>query len=180
MTGKPLYIPVVMLILAVIIVGAIMSFPIFNSNISKEATSNSVKYHGEVCVWVNDKLIGCNHNLITNTGKDIVYYALTGTTKNVNQIAIANNTVPQSALDTSLQGEWTTCGLAKGTVDTTVRNNYGNWTMSKLWTVTCDNVIINATGLYTSDNELFAETTIPTHTLYANDQLRISWTIWVS
>jgi hypothetical protein len=180
MAEKPLYLSMVMLILAVIIVGAIVFFPIFNNNINKQITKEGIKYHGEVCFWVNDKLIGCNHNLITNTGKDIVYYALTGTTKNVNQIAVANNTVPQSASDTYLQGEWTRCGLVRGAADTIVKNNYGNWTLSKLWTITCDNVIINATGLYTSDNELFAETTLPTYTLYTSDQLRISWTIWVS
>ena len=166
------------ILIPLIIAGMLIAFPKFPRN--NEEVSSGFKYHGEVCAWVNDKLIGCNHNLITNAGKDIVYYALTGSLRNVTYIAVANNTVAQSASDTSLQGEWTTCGLAKGPADSIVRNDYGNWTITKSWTVTCDNVIVNATGLYDATGTLFAETTIPIHYLYSTDVLRISWTIWVS
>jgi hypothetical protein len=179
MAKRPLYLPVAMLILWIVTVGAIVALPLFQKNRNIEA-SGGLKYHGEVCVWVNDKLVGCNHNIITNGGKDVVYYALTGSLQNATYIAVANNTVAQSAADTSLQGEWTTCGLAKGPADSIVKNNYGNWTITKSWTVTCDNVIVNATGIYNATGPLFAETTIPTHYLYSTDVLRISWTIWVS
>jgi len=167
-------------LISLVILGAIIAIPLLIKNNSLQPISNGINYHGEVCVWINEELVGCNRNLIVNSGKDLVYYALTGTTVNVNQMAVANRTTPLNPSDTSLQGEWTTCGLARGTVDTIVRNGYGNWTLSKLWTITCDNVIINATALYASDNTLFAEATIPTHTLYESEQLRISWTIWVS
>jgi hypothetical protein len=179
MTKRPLYLPITVLILWIVTVGAIVALPLFQKNKNIESSSG-LKYHGEVCAWVNDKLVGCNHNLITNAGKDIVYYALTGSLQNATYIAVANNTVPQSPSDTALQGEWTTCGLAKGPADSIVRNGYGNWTITKSWTVTCDNVIVNATGLYNATGPLFAETTIPLHYLYSTDILRISWTIWVS
>jgi hypothetical protein len=166
------------ILIPLVIAGMLIAFPKFPRN--NEEVSSGFKYHGEVCAWVNDKLIGCNHNLITNAGKDVVYYALTGSLQNATYIAVANNTVAQSASDTALQGEWTTCGLAKGPAESIVRNGYGNWTITKSWTVTCDNVIVNATGLYNATGPLFAETTIPLHYLYSSDILRISWTIWVS
>jgi hypothetical protein len=115
-------------------------------------------------------------------GKDLVKTALgTGSATPITKIAVANNTVAQSAADTSLQGEWTTCGLAAAT-GTYVSAGTGAWNITYQWTSTCDNVIVNATGLYnaTGTNQLFAETTFTTVTLQTNDKLNVTWGLTVS
>jgi hypothetical protein len=144
-------------------------------------TGENLKYTGVACVYKNDQLIGCYHNLITNNGKNLIKQDMMGTaTVTLNQIAIANNTVAQSASDTTLQGEWTTCGLAKAT-GTLTDIGVGNWSINYQWTSTCNNAIVNATGIYDSvSNTLFAETTFPTTTLQANDKINITYYTWVS
>jgi hypothetical protein len=99
----------------------------------------------------------------------------------LDQLALANNTVAQSASDTNLQGEWTTCGLARAT-GTLTSINTGNWSISYQWTSTCDNVIVNATGIYntTASGNLFAETTFATTTLQTNDKINVTYYTWVS
>jgi hypothetical protein len=101
----------------------------------------------------------------------------------VNVIGVANNTVTQAATDTVLQGEWTTCNMGRATgtyVEET--GSYGNWTIVNTFTSSCDNVRVNATGLYnnTVGNWLFAEDTFTNVDLQTNDQLQITWYIWVT
>lgn len=163
-----------------------------NLNIQNSQEINkgvSINYKGYVCAYVKHKgsdwqLVGCNHNLITNAGKDYIENALAhgGSIANVTVIAVANNTVAQSATDTSLQGEWTTCGLARAQANEFTDNGYGNWSIAYTWTVTCDDVIVNATGLYTNEATptLFAETTLPKSILYNTDNYKVTWTISVS
>lgn len=143
------------------------------------------KYKGYVCVYAKHngiwQKIGCNHNILVNSGKDMILDRLAhGNLDNITYIAVANNTVAQSESDTSLQGEWTTCGLSRTQANEFTKNDIGNWSIAYTWTVTCDNVIVNATGLYNSTGTLFAETTIPTHTFYDGDNLRVEWQISVS
>ena len=142
-----------------------------------------LKYHSNVCVYVNGELVSCQHNLLTNAGKNAIKDRL-GSPGNLNvfdYIALANNTVAQSATDTALQGEWTTCGLSR-TQGTFASEGVGNWSITAIFTSSCDDVIVNATGLYnaTSGGTLFAETTFPTRTLYDGDSIQIKWYIWVT
>ena len=168
----------------VVLVSTVIFFLPFSDS---SVVSEKIKYKGFVCAEVKRgnssewELVGCNHNLITNTGKDMVMAMLVyGGQSNVTYIAVANNTVPQSASDTSLQGEWTTCGLERQPANEVTINDIGNWSIAYTWTVTCDNVIVNATGLYNSTGGLFAETTLPQTYLYNTDQLKVTWTLIVS
>jgi len=143
----------------------------------------SLKYHANVCIYHNNQLVACRENLLTNAGKDAIKDRL-GSPGNLNvfdYIAVANNTQPQSTTDTALQGEWTTCGLAR-TQGTFASEGIGNWSITAVFSSTCDNVIVNATGLYnaSSGGVLFAETTFPTRTLYNGDSIQIKWYIWVT
>jgi hypothetical protein len=145
-------------------------------------TSENLKYTGVACVYKNDQLIGCYHNLITNRGKDLIKIDMMGTgAVTLDQLALANNTVAQSASDTNLQGEWTTCGLARVT-GTLTSIGTGNWSISYQWTSTCDNAIVNATGIYntTFSGNLFAETTFATTTLMNGDKINVTYYTWVS
>jgi len=160
----------------------VMGVAMINSKHSPEASESQLfTYRAMVCAYKNNELIGCNHNILVNTGKDMILDALAhGGFGNVTYIAVANNTVRQAVTDTSLQGEWTTCGLARAMANEFTRNDYGNWTIAYTWTVSCDGVYINATGLYNATGTLFAEATLPLSILYSHDSYRIAWTISVS
>ena len=168
------------LILPLLVIPAIIIVMLVNNSNFSLNQKDFIKYKGVVCIYKNNELVGCNHNLLVNSGKDMILNALArGGLGNITTIAVANNTVAQAATDTSLQGEWTTCGLARAQANEFTRNGYGNWTIAYTWTVTCDNVYVNATGLYNSTGTLFAETTMPLVILYTTDSLKVSWTIWV-
>jgi hypothetical protein len=144
--------------------------------------NENLKYTGVACIYKNDQLIGCYHNLITNQGKNFIKQDMMGTVAiTLNKLAIANSTTAQSAADTSLAGEWSTCGLARAT-GTLTDIGIGNWSINYVWTSTCDNAIVNATGIYneTGTTVLFAETTFPTTTLMNGDKINVTYYTWVS
>jgi hypothetical protein len=169
--------------IALILAGTLISTSITPASMSSSAEKigSPIRYNANVCIYKNGELVECTHNLITNAGKEMIENDLKNSaTVTVNQIAIANNTVPQSPSDTALQGEWTTCGLSKATAGI-IDNGIGNWSLTYQWTSTCDNSIVNATGIYDSvSNTLFAETTFTTVTLQNGDKLNVTYTIWVS
>lgn len=143
--------------------------------------AEGIKYGGAFCVYKNNKLIECKENMITNRGKDLIKMDMMGTAVvTLDKLAIANNTVAQSPADTNLQGEWTTCGLARAT-GTLTSVGVGNWSISYQWTSTCNNAIVNATGIYntTAPGNLFAQTTFATATLQTNDKINVTYYIWV-
>ncbi|MEM3609575.1 MAG: hypothetical protein QXK49_01805 [Candidatus Aenigmatarchaeota archaeon] len=153
----------------------------FNSPVT--STTQSIKYTGVACIYKNSELVTCKHNIITNKGKDLIKTDMMGTgAVTLDQLAVANSTSAQSASDTDLQGEWTTCGLARATGALTSIGT-GNWSINYQWTSTCDNVYVNATGIYntTASGNLFAETTwSPTTTLMNGDKLNVTYYTWVS
>ena len=161
-----------------------------NTPISSNVNSD-FHHTGIFCAYVKRagtdtwQKIGCHHNLLTDNGKDIILDHLahgnaTAQFSNVTWIAVANNTVAQASTDTALQGEWTTCGLARAMANEFTRNGPGNWSIAYTWTVTCDDVIVNATGLYNQTGTLFAETTLPKSILYNGDNYKTTYTIAVS
>jgi hypothetical protein len=169
---------IILAILPLIVIAAILT----SSAKIQLGVNENLKYTGVACIYKNDQLIGCYHNLITNRGKDLIKLDMMGqAVVTLDQLALANNTVAQSASDTNLQGEWTTCGLARAT-GTLTSIGTGNWSINYVWTSTCDNAIVNATGIYntTASGNLFAETTFPTTTLMNGDKINVTYYTWVS
>lgn len=138
-----------------------------------------INYNGRVCIFLNDKLIECKNNLLTNVGKNLIRASLQGLNVNISKIALATNTVPMSPGDTSLQGEITDCNLSAAIGNIVNSSIAGVWNISYQWTCTCDNKIVNATGLYnaTGANTLFAETTFANTILNTNDKINVTWII---
>jgi hypothetical protein len=158
----------------------------------RTGTSEGVKYHGEVCVDVirasGEKIdLGCRHNVFTDLGKNITRDILGNRgVSQVDYIGLCNATAgcPAPAVTwTSLPNEYTSGGLARaqGTYGIT-QTSPGNWTISKTFTATIDNLETNVTGLFngTATNALFAANSFTKVTLLANDQLTITWYIWVT
>lgn len=170
----------VFLAIAVTIPGQINSVQMTQTQIQ------GLMYNSQVCIYKNNQLIECSSNLLTNDGKDAIknYIGSTGTVNPFDWLAVANNTVAQAVGDSSLQGEWSTCGLA-GADGTYYDYETGAWNISHQFTVsgcgTTPNIDVNATGLYNaSADTLFAENTFTLVTLQDGDKLNVTWGIWVT
>lgn len=155
----------------------------------------SLKYTGVVCVGVNGPAVNCKHNLFTNMGQNLTRQALTIGTGGIitNYIGLGNSSTAQAATDVALAGEMAdvcTLGRAQGTIRNitagcTVATCPGNWSITYQWTYSssCGGVVrVNATGLYpaATGSTLFAENTFTNADLSPNDQINITWYIWVS
>lgn len=161
-----------------------------STSVNPNTVDDGIHYKGTVCHSVtraNGEYLdlGCNHNLLTNAGKDAIKNALNGGTGTFNYIALCNATAGCAAPavgDTTLANEYAAGGLSRaaGTYGSLAGN--GNWSMAKTFTATADALTTNKTGLFnaSSTGTMLAENTFTLVTLYTNDQLTINWTISVS
>jgi hypothetical protein len=150
-----------------------------------------VHYTGVACVSAMQSGVyhdyGCQHNLITTQGKDLIKWAMianaTSGTIKLDKIGIANITSPQLASDVDLGNLRAGCGLGIAT-GTLASGSPGaaNWSSTYTWTSSCDGAVINATGIYntTSTGHLFAEANFTSITLNNLDQLTINYFMWTS
>jgi hypothetical protein len=169
----------------------------FTSSMSSVPSSSdmSLKYTGVVCVGVNGPAVNCKHNLFTNMGANLTRQALINGVNGVitNYIGLGNSSTTQAATDVALASEMGAgcdLGRAQGTISNVTTGCAsatcpGNWTISRLFTYSgsCSGVVrVNATGLYqgASGNNLFAENTFTNADLSPNDQINITWFIWVT
>jgi len=177
-----------------LIIGVLLAFLVaiymipVNQEVSSEGTS--IQYHSEVCVYKNNELIECGHNLLTAGGKDWIRDLIgnwVGGSTAAKNIGIANSStgcVDAQTLDGLTPAAATNAGTMPIAGDYSVVST-GNWSVSKVFTAleTIDNV--NATALYNSTSEggatvLFACNNFTSVSLSANDQLNITWNIWVT
>jgi len=165
---------------------ALMLLPAIYGPAPATTSTAPIDYHAVVCKKViradgTVEDLGCDHNVITNVGLDHIKYLLgTGITSEAcKYIALGNGTAPTST-STSLDAEITVCGLTR-TAGSYTSNGVGNWTISNTWTSTCDGIAVNTTALFnaTSAGTMFAGDSFTTSTLNTNDQIQVSWTIWV-
>ena len=158
----------------------------------------AIGYNSMVCKEVTradgaKEDLGCKHNLFTNYGKNMTRDLITNPTAGaaVNVISLGNATgADQDALNTSLGQEYgaggsnpAACGLGRAAGSyLPIPTSHGNWSISKVFTATCNSLTVSATGLYnhTSASTLFAETIFTPATLQTNDQINITWFIWVT
>jgi hypothetical protein len=175
MKYRYLAIPVVALVLGILV----LSTP----SITPVSESEGLKYDGMVCVYKNNQLVECRHNIIVNNGKDLIETMASGAYLAVSNISVANCTgaCVQAAADTTLSGQWTTCGLVEA-IGTYVAQGIGMWNITYQWTSTCDTVNVNSTGLFnnTGANRMFAQTNFTNVVLQTNDRINVTWGLVVS
>lgn len=145
-----------------------------------------VNYMSSVCVYKNNELIDCSSNLLYDDGKNLIRTVLgnTGTGGPVKNITLCNATAgcgsPQADhLET--YNYYTSCGLqadADGSYG--ALGQAGNWTISRLFTASCDGLVTNATRLEAGSATIFAGNNFTSVTLQTNDQINVTWTIWVT
>ena len=146
-------------------------------------------YNSEVCVYKNNELIECSHNLLTSYGKNWTRDLIGnwgGGSNAMQYIGIANSST--GCVDAnSLNGLTPAASVDAAT--NPVAGTYavnpvsdGNWTISKVFIAqeTIDDV--NATGLYNTTTEvlMFACNNFTAVDLQASDQINVTWTIWVT
>jgi len=146
-----------------------------------------IKYNSQVCVYKNNEIVDCSPNLITNIGKEHIDMFLgNGSAGSVatDYLALSNTSTVLAVTDTTLPGEIAnecTLGRQQGTY-----HNFGtgSWNITYQWTLAagCSNHVVNATGIFnaTTSGTLFAENTFTDVTLEGNDQLNVTWGIWVT
>jgi hypothetical protein len=179
MKTKYILLPIVTLVLGLLVLVSVPpTYPVDQNE--------RLEYSGMVCVYVNDELWECNHNLITNVGKNAIAASLGGyTNASITKIAAGNGTGTQVVGDIALDSVITDCGLA-ATTGSYVYDSTGAWNITYQWTVagcgTTPNIVVNTTGLYnaTGSNLLFAETTFTGVTLQNSDKLNVTWGLTVS
>ncbi len=190
---------VLMYLAVAVVLVAVLWFGLSGSQVPatvEEGKAVAIGYNSAVCKEVtradgSKEDLGCKHNLFTSMGKDMVrdLLGIYSSLAAVNVISLGNATgADQGAANVSLGQEYganppAACGLGRAAGSfSNVTTSAGNWSVSKVFTATCNALNVSATGLYnaTSGNFLFAETTFTPATLQTNDQINITWYIWVT
>ncbi len=171
-------------------VSAILSTHVTNPS------EEGLKYNSKVCIEKNGELIQCSPNTLTNVGKNLIQDYLTGSqTTEVKYIALCNttntsgdgggNTCAQPAVgDTVLAGEYHDCGLSRA-AGTLSDQGTGNFSYAKAFTATCNSLETNVTSIFNSSTvgaaaSYFAGNNFTIVTLETDDQLTVTWYIWVT
>ena len=180
MDKKYLAIPIVVVLFGVFALSQYSPSGPINAN-------GELQYKGQVCVYKNNELVDCNHNILVTTGKTQIQNLLgIGLSAPVTRISVGNGTASQAVEDTTLDSEIADCGLAATTGTYVATGTAGAWNITYQWTVsgcgTTPNEVVNTTGLYnaTGSGQLFAETTFTGVTLQNNDKLNVTWGLTVS
>jgi hypothetical protein len=183
-------------LLAVSLIGT--SYALLNNQMYSSiaaGTPQQMGYTGMVCreVTRTDGTVldlGCYHNVLANNGKNLTTSQLfskpsaASATDVVDTMQLGNTSAPlvTSATHPGLIAE---CGLDEYAslawigVGTATDGN-GNVSTNYRWTSTCDGVVVNTTGLLSNTNKYFAGNTFTSVTLQANDQLNVTWYVWIT
>jgi len=184
-------------LLGTLALGLVLVILSVSSMLSTHVTNPSeegLKYGSSVCVEKNDELVSCGENTLTDAGKNLIQDYLIGAARtNISYIAICNNTntsadgggdsCAQPAVgNTVLAGEYFACGLTRAS-GTLTDQGTGNFSYAYTFTSLCDDVVSNVTGLFNSTSGLgtyFAGNNYTNVTLQTDDELTVTWYVWVT
>jgi hypothetical protein len=150
-----------------------------------------VKYGSMVCAFKNGELVGCHHNALTDVGKiHVTNRLINGASAATSYIAVGNCSGATCAgassqiLPQEINAS-TGCPNFNAYNDVTPITNAtkGLWIWSALWTADCSNLVVNETGIYngSSARTLFAAANFTSPvTLQTNDQLNVTWVVYVA
>lgn len=184
MNKKYLAIPIVIL-MGVMGMLILMSTPL-NTPLSFGNNFEEPKMQTNVCVYKNDQLVDCVHNLLVDSGRQLIKNISTGSYLNIVNISIGNCTgttgapCVQGTGDTFLNGSFgsANCGLGPATASF-INQPTGQWNLSYQWTSTCDSTNVNATGLFNNTGvvmpNMFAEANFSNVQLSNGDRINVTW-----
>ena len=151
-----------------------------------QLSAQGINYNAEVCVYKNNELVDCSHNVLYDSGRDLIktYLGDTGgSSDEVDQIELCNATAGCGAPTAAKSGDTYNALSGCGMDETTGAYNSigtGNWTISATFQASCDNVLTNVTRLRNTNNDDFAGNNFSLVTLQTNDIINVTWTIWVT
>lgn len=152
----------------------------------KSSESSLLNYNSMVCVYKNGELVGeCDHNVLYHNGKNITRDMLGSVAGAVVQnISLCNATAGCGAPladATETFNLLSSCGMASSQGTYSVLSAQpGNWTITKVFTATCDSIVTNVTRLTNVTGGIFAGNSFTAVTLQTNDQLTINWTLMIT
>lgn len=172
-----------------VILGGLLVVPALLQAQQQDGLNETIHYSASVNwkVYRDGVLIHdyTNHNLLTNEGKEFIEAELgnSGTTDEVQYVAMSNDGTAPAAGDTTCPSEITTNGLERA-LGAYTSTGTGVWTISKTFTATgaqsaqksC--LLTDATA--GEPDTLFAESLMTSVSLQTNDQVTVTWTITVS
>lgn len=152
-----------------------------------------IGYNNMVCIDLNGERVGCSENTFTNLGKNLTMNMLF---ENVgappDYIALGNGsatTASTTDLDSELVvGDCSGLQRAQATTNQPVSSpeSDGNWTLARTFTSGCTHQqLVNTTALYNATagatDQIFAGNTFTSGvTLSQNDQVTVTWYVWVT
>jgi len=162
----------------------------FNFSLEEPINDNlmPINYHSSVCKQVlrsNGMLeeAECGSNVLYNTGAEMIENLLgDGTTGAVLNISLGNASADAGDPQADASEDFTVyaAGGLSSIEGTKSSNGNGNWTVTKTFTATADNLLTNVTRLTNLTGTNFAGNNFTLVTLQTNDQLTINWTVWVT
>lgn len=158
----------------------------------------SIQYDADVCVFHNDFLgydangeaiyesvsLGCSHNQLYNEGQNMTRNLLGIGGNSILNITLANCSTSCGVPSVGADEDFTAfagCGVLsdEGTY-AVVPTSGGNWSVTKTFTSTCENVVTNLTRIGNASGSYLAGNTFNFVNLSTNDQLTVNWTIMVT
>lgn len=179
---------VLVFLAAVLVVDLMSSLSTLNSNTGAQG----INYVGTVCPKIirssgRVEDLGCGHNLLMNEGKNFIEEEIgngTASTNIVDVMFLGNGTTWGTSDMTVHTGEIIECGLGAATGLSANDIGNGNWSFTNTWTSSCAGVIVNTTGLNCSacaeGTEFFAGNNFTSVTLQTNDQINVTWYVFVT
>lgn len=164
--------------------GGIVGNVVLSSSSVQNPSGQQVKYGSMVCVYHNNEEVYCSPNTLTDTGKNLTASRLTGEVADaMNYIAVGNGT-PVNSSTVFLEDEIAECGLTRTQDSSAVNIGDGNWSYSVQFTSTCNGILVNTTVLYNNtaggDTAFAGDTFGSDVTLQSNDQLNVTWYVFVT
>jgi hypothetical protein len=183
------YLAIPLFFVLVLSLFSIFSLPQNKNTLNSDDFSNSITYHSNVCKQITraDGTIEspeCSHNLLYDSGKELIeaYLGDTGgATDEVDQISLCDASV---GCQTPVAGASETFnaitdrGLEEATGTYSSVGGNGNWTISHTFTAT-GSVSTNVTRLQNTAGTNFAGNNFTLANLENQDQITISWNIFV-
>ena len=192
MNGK-LFIPIVLaVILASTSLIPLLTF--FNPQPANQEVKQGLNYKGIMCAYYRHaggewKLLGCQHNLLTDIGKEkiedqLVSPAAASTSNQLKYIAITNDSSQCASSSATNINEITTSDLERAEC-TYTDLGYGDWSCEHTFTATQSHPNVQIAGYFWNatagqDNTMFACGNFTSVNLEANDQILIRWNVTIS
>jgi hypothetical protein len=129
---------------------------------------------------IQDYLIGAGA-----TTTEVKYIALCNTTNHTDEGGLGDGCAQPAVGETYLKGEYFACGLSRAAGTLTVEeSSAGNFSYAKTFTASCNSLEINVTSIFNASagatQAYFAGNNFTGVTLETDDQLTVTWYIWVT